>query len=426
MGDPRVFMLHSFEDMSGILSAIRERGVRRAVIVGGGCIGLEAAENLARRGIITGVVEASDHVLPGLDYDIAQFAAREVEQHGVSLGLRTAVTALEDAGGQGLRVRLSQGPDAFADMVVIAAGVRPETTLARNAGLGIGITGGIIVDDHQQTTDKDIYAAGDGAEVEGIFSRALIPLASPAARQGHIAADNIGGAGLRYKNTLGVFAMRVFGLQAGSAGLTEAQLKSAGLRYEKVYTRSYSHAPYYPGASSLTLKLMFDKRTGRIYGVQIAGGTGVDKRLDVLATAMRAGLTADRLSELELCSAPPFGAAMDAVNIAGYVAQSVMQGQSDVLHWHHVPLSTRLLLDVRTKKEYEAGTLPGALSIPVEELRERISELPKGSRILCFSATGKRGYIAERILKQRGYNVKNLSGGFSLYQLFTQGGRNGS
>jgi rhodanese-related sulfurtransferase len=311
-------------------------------------------------------------------------------------------------------------------MVIVAAGVRPETTLARKAGLGIGITGGIIVDDRQQTTDKDIYAVGDAAEVEGIFGRALIPLASPAARQGHVAADNIGGMSLRYKNTLGVFAMQLFNIQLGSAGLSEAQLKSAGIKYEKVYTRSPAHAPYYPGSDDLTIKLIFDKRTGRIYGAQIAGAVGVDKRLDVLATAMRAGLTADRLSELELCSAPPFGTAKDAVNIAGYVAQCVMQGHSDVIHWHHVALTQRMLLDVRTNREFELGTLPGAMHIPVEELRARIAELPKGSRVLCFSATGERGYIAERILKQRGYNVKNLSGGYDLYQIFTQGERNES
>ncbi len=424
--DPRVFQLHSFSDMTAILKAVENNRVRRAIVVGGGCVGLEAAESLVRRGIITGVVEASDHVLPGLDYDMAQLAAMELEQHGISLGLHTAVIALEDAGEEGLRVRLSGGLDAFADIVVIAAGVRPETTLARKAGLGIGITGGIIVDDRQQTTDKDIYAAGDAVEVEGIFGRVLIPLASPAVRQGRVAADNICGVGSRYKNTLGLFAMELFDMQLGSVGLTEAQLKSFDIKYEKVYTRSIAHAPYYPGAASLTLKLMFDKRSGRIYGAQIAGNAGVDKRLDVLATAMRAGLTADKLCELELCSAPPFGNAKDAVNTAGYTALGVMQGTTDLAHWHHVAVTQRLLLDVRTQKEYESGTLPGAVNIPVDELRARMAELPKNRRVLCFSGSGERGYIAERILKQRGHNAKNLSGGFGLYQLFNQGEKNGS
>ena len=332
--DERVYVLHSFEDMAAILAHIRERSVRRALVVGGGCIGLEAAENLARRGINTGIVEASDHVLPGMDYDMAQLAGRELEKHGISLGLKTAVTLFEDAGEEGLRVRLSTGLDLFADMVIVAAGVRPETALARKAGLGIGITGGIIVDERQQTTDKDIYAVGDAAEVEGVFGRALIPLASPAARQGHVAADNIGGIWSRYKNTLGVFAMELFDMQLGSAGLTETQLKLAGIRYEKVYTRALTHAPYYPGSSALILKLLFDKRMGRIYGAQLAGAAGVDRRLDVLATAMRTGLTADKLCELELCSAPPFGRAKDAVNLAGYAASNIMQGHSSVAHWH--------------------------------------------------------------------------------------------
>lgn len=424
--DPRVFTLHSFKDMSAILALIGSSSIRRAVVLGGGCVGLEAAENLARRGIITGIVEASGHVLPSLDYDMAQFAATELEQHGVSLGLNTSVTALEDAGEEGLRVRLSTGLDVFTDIVIAAAGIRPETTLARKAGLGIGLTGGVIVDERQQTTDKDIYAVGDAAEVEGIFGRALIPLASPAVRQGRVAADNICGTGARYKSMPGVFAMELFDMQLGSAGLTEAQLKSLDIKYEKVYTRSAAQAQYYPGAAFITLKLMFDKRSGRIYGVQAASNAGVDKRLDVIATAMRAGLTADKLCELELCSAPPFGNAKDAVNMAGYAALSVMQGLSSVAHWHHVPISQRLLLDVRTRKEFEAGTLSGAVNIPVDELRTRIAELPKTRRILCFSGTGERGYIAERILKQRGYNVKNLSGGFSLYQIFNQGEKDGS
>ena len=426
LGDARVFTLHSFTDMTAILASIDRNSVRRALILGGGCIGLEAAESLSRRGIITGVVDASDHVLPSLDYDMARLAAMELEQHGVSLGLSTSVTALEDAGEEGLRVRLSSGFDVFADIVIVAAGIRPETTLARKAGLGIGLTGGIIVDDRQQTTDKDIYAVGDAVEVEGIFGRALIQLASPAVRQGRVAADNICGVGSRYKNTLGVFAMELYDIQIGSVGLTEAQLKNFDIKYEKVYTRTLAHAPYYPGAASITLKLMFDKRSGRIYGAQIAGGAGVDKRLDVLATAMRAGLTADRLCELELCSAPPFGSAKDAVNLAGYAAFNVMQGITDLAHWHHVAVTQRLLLDVRTKQEFATGTLPGAVNIPLEELRTRITELPKNSRILCFSGWGERGYIAERILKQRGHNTKNLSGGFGLYQIFKHGEINGS
>ncbi len=425
IGSKRIFTLRRFEDLDAILKLICGREVRRALVLGGGCVGLELAENLARRGINTGVIESADHVLPGLDFDMAQFAAAEIEKHGVSLGLNASVTAFEE-NGEGLRVSLSSGLDIFADIVIAAAGVRPDTILARKAGLGIGLTGGIIVDEHQQTTDKDIYAAGDAAEVEGIFGRALITLASPAVRQGYIAADNICGIWSKYKNTLGVFAMELFGLHLGNAGLSEAQLKAYDVKYEKIYARGPARAPYYPGAGEITIKLMFDKRNGRIYGTQMAGGPGVDKRLDVLATAMRAGFTADRLCELELCSAPPFGSAKDVVNLAGDIAQGVMQGISDVIHWHHIAATKRLRLDVRTAKEFEAGTLPGAVNIPLCELRERISELPKGSRILCFSNSGARGGAAERILKQRGFNVKNLSGGLSLYQIFSQGEKNGS
>ncbi len=425
IGSKRVFTLHSFLDMEAILKFIGNHEVRRAVVIGGGCIGLEAAENLMRRGINTGIVEAAAHVLPDMDFDMAQFAAAEIEKHGISLGLNTSATAFEE-NGEGLRVKLSSGLDIFADIVIVAAGIRPETSLARKAGLGIGLTGGIIVDEHQQTTDKDIYAVGVAVEVEGTFGRTLIPFASPAVRQGHVAADNICGVGVKYKNTLRVFMTELFDLHLGSAGLTEEQLNAFDVKFEKIYTRGIAHAPYYPGPAELTLKLMFDKRTGRIYGVQIAGGAGADKRLDVIATAMRAGLTADRLSELELCSAPPYGNAKDAVNMAGYAAQSVMQGSSDVIHWHHIAATKRLLLDVRTEKEFEAGSLSGAVSIPLEELRERVSELPKGSRILCFSGNGERGYLAERILKQHGYNVKNLSGGLRLYQIFSQGEKNGT
>jgi NADPH-dependent 2,4-dienoyl-CoA reductase/sulfur reductase-like enzyme/rhodanese-related sulfurtransferase len=423
--DPRIFMLRSYEDMLAIRTAIQSSGVRRAIVVGGGCVGLEAAESLARRGVITGLAEASDHLLPELDADMAKFAVLALEQHGVALGIGTSVTSVEDAGEQGLRVRFSDGPDAFADIVVIAAGVHPETALAQQAGIVIGPSGGIVVDECQRTSDGNIWAVGDAAEVKGALGRAVAAYASAAARQAHVAADSICGIPSRYEGTLGVFSLALFDTQIGSVGFSEARLKAACIPYEKVFTRAASRAAYYPGANDIVVKLLFDPRSGIVLGAQLAGGSGVDRRIDVLATAIRAGFTAEDLCGLELCSAPPFGAAKDVVNLAGYAAQNVVRGLSRIIHWQDALRTGRLLLDVRTSKEYAAGTLPGAINIPIETLRDRLQELPENNPVLCFSGTGERGYSAERILRQHGRDAVNLSGGYALYQIFSQGDQNG-
>jgi rhodanese-related sulfurtransferase len=352
------------------------------------------------------------------DYDMAQFAAMELQHNGVLLITGSTLTSINES-EEGVCIELSNGKTLCADIVITGIGITPEVTLAKKAGLGVGVTGGILVDEHQQTTDKDIYAVGDAVEVECLSGgKALIPLASPADRQGRIAADNICGISSKYKKTLGVNIIKLFDSVLACAGLSEKQLTERKENFEKVYIRSYSHAAYYPGASVLTIKMMFDKKTGKILGVQIAGGGGVDKRIDVFATAMRSGLTADKLADLELAYAPPFGTAKDPVNTAGFAASDIMQGLTNVVQWHDIDHEGALLLDVRKKEEYDLGTLEGALNIPLEELRERIGELPKDRHIITFCGNGQDGYTAERILKQKGFSASNLTGGYSLYEIF--------
>jgi NADPH-dependent 2,4-dienoyl-CoA reductase/sulfur reductase-like enzyme/rhodanese-related sulfurtransferase len=414
----KVFVLRTMADSISITEHIEKNDVRRAIILGGGYIGLEIAENISRRGITTTLVEENSHVLPAFDDDMAVFAEMELRKKGMLIITGAKLVSMNES-EHGVGVELSNGGKLSADMVILGGGVAPEVSLARSAGLGIGVTGGILVDERQQTTDKDIYAVGDVVEVECLSGgKAVIPLASPAEKQGRIAADNICGLNSKYRKTLGVTILKLFDSVFASAGLSETTLKEREESYEKIYIRAYSHAPYYPGAGVMTIKLMFEKRMGRILGVQIAGGDGVDKRIDVIATAMRAGLTADRLSELELAYAPPFGAPKDPVNIAGYVASDLMEGLSDIVHWHDIDgAADALLVDLRPKNEYEAGTINGAINIPADELRGRISELPEDKEIILFCGNGQAAYTAERMLKQRGYDVKSLSGGYSLYEI---------
>lgn len=419
-GRPDVFMLKNIEDMERISRYIKEADVRRAAVIGGGDVGLAVAENISRRGIKTCVIEKKRHVLPTFDAEMARFAKITLENNGVALITDTVVADYQPI-DEGLRLELSDGRSIIADMVVICAGLKPETRLAAEAGLGIGFTGGILVDEHQQTTDKDIYAVGDTVEVESTHGgKILISRASPATRQARIAADSICGIGSRYKHTLGVTIVKLFDTCFGAAGLTEQQLVWRGLKYEKVYLRALSHENYYPEAEVLSVKLCFDKRTGRIYGVQVAGKTGVDKRIDVFATAMYAGLTVGNLAELELAYAPPFSAPRDVVNMAGYIAGNVLSGLSEVIHWHDLKKKKgAVLIDVRPVKQREAGTIEGSVSIPLDRLRDRTEELDKDKQYIVFSQSGHRSYLAERLLRQRGFKVKNLSGGFCLYEIFS-------
>ncbi len=422
-GDEGIFTLKSLRDMETVLAYIEEKKVRRAAVIGGGGIGLEAAENLASRGIKTCVIESSSHVLPGFDDDMAQFARRALEDNSVALMTNTQVLEFEST-DEGIRLFLSKDRTLFADIVIVCTGVVPEASLAKTAGLGIGVTGGIIVNEHQQTTDKDIYAVGDVVELESVFGgKILASAAASAIRQGRVAADNICGIGARFKQWLGVSAVKVFDTHMASAGLSEKQLNDLEIRFEKIYVSGVSREPYYSGAKPIVIKLLFDKKNGRIFGAQIVGEEGVDKRIDVLATAMRAGMTADKLCDLELAYAPPFGMVKDPITMAGYIAADVMSGLSETVHWHDIKtLGDAVLLDVRSQKERDAGTLKNSLHIPFSELRGRIGELPKDKEIVVFCGNGSLSYTAERILKCLGFSVKNLCGGFSLYDVFCRKG----
>lgn len=420
-GAKGVFTLKNMEDMVAIAAYIDEASVRRVAVIGGGDVGLAVAENVSRRGIKTCVIEKRAHALPVFDPDMAQFVKISLENNGVALIKGAQVNEFHTV-EEGLRIELPGDRFIIADMIVICAGLEPEVFLAQEAGLGIGVTGGIIVDERQQTTDKDIYAVGDAVEVESPYGgKILISRASPATRQGRIAADNICGISSRYKHTLGVSIVKLFDTCFGAVGLNERQLGEREIKYEKVYLRALSHESYYPGSDVLVIKLMFDRRSGRIYGVQIVGKTGVDKRIDVFSAAMSAGLSADKLSELELAYAPPFGVARDAVNIAGYVAANVIGGLSEVVHWHELAgLDDAVLVDVRPLAQREAGTIAGSLHLPLDELRGRLGELPEHQLLVVFSQSGHRSYTAERMLRQYGYSVKNLSGGYSLYEAFSR------
>ena len=422
---PGVFKLKGREDMLALSDFIEKSHARRAAVIGGGAIGLQTAENLSRRGIKTCVIEREDHAVPFMDRDMARFAKAELENNGIALVKGTTVSELIET-DEGMRLELMDGRSVFVDIVVVSTGMKPDVTLARKAGLGIGITGGIIVDEKQQTTDKDIYAVGDAVELECVSGgKVLLPMAAPAVRQGHVAADNICGISSKYRHVLGIRIIKLFDIQLAGAGLTEVQLAERGIRYEKVYTRSNSHDSFFSRAEPLTVKLLFDRKNGRVFGVQIAGRTGVDKRLDVFAAAMQTGLTADRLADLELAYAPMLGTPKDAVNIAGSAASDVMAGLTDVVHWHDIqPESGYLLLDVRGKEERLGGSIDGSLHIPLAQLRDRIGELPAGREILAYSQYGRRGYLAERMLKQHGFTARNLSGGYGLYSLF-RGSRTG-
>jgi len=415
------FTLKDMDDMAAIFAFIEQNNVRRVAVIGGGDIGLAVAENISRRGIKICIIEKRSHALPSFDADMAQFIKMALENHGVALVKKSTAAAFHEA-AEGLRIELADGRFIIADMIVQCAGMQPQIQLAQEAGLGIGVTGGIIVDEHQQTTDKDIYAVGDVVEVESPYGgKILISRASPATRQGRIAADNICGIWSKYKYTLGVTILKLFDMCFGSVGLTERQLKEREIKYEKIYVRALSHEAFFPGTDVLNIKLIFDRRSGRIYGVQIAGRTGVDKRIDVFSTAMRAGLTADKLAELELAYAPPFGAARDAVNLTGYAAANVLSGLSQVIHWHDIKRpGNAVLLDVRPTSQHEAGTIAGSLHIPLDELRARMDELDKKVPVIVFSQSGHRSYTAERMLRQHDYEVKNLSGGYCLYALFSR------
>jgi NADPH-dependent 2,4-dienoyl-CoA reductase/sulfur reductase-like enzyme/peroxiredoxin family protein/rhodanese-related sulfurtransferase/TusA-related sulfurtransferase len=418
----RVFTLRNIADMDAIKAVIDEQQPAGAIVIGGGYIGLEMAEALRQRGVGVTLVEMAPQVFVAADPEMVEPIHQHLKLHGVDLRLGQSVTAIVE-NGEAVEATLSSGERISTQLVIMAVGVRPETTLAKEAGLDIGQTGGIAVDDHLRTSDPDIYAIGDATEVSQFVDgrKSLIPLAGPANRQGRIAADNICGRNSTYKNTQGTAICKVFDLAIGMTGLSENALKQSGASYEKIYVHPASHAGYYPGAEQITLKLLFSMDDGKILGAQAVGAAGLDKRIDVIAVALRAGLSVEQLQELELSYAPPYGSAKDPVNYAGFVATNVLNGDSAICHTEDLlaPREDQRLLDVRTQPEVLAGTIPGSLNIPLDEIRERTGEIPRDKELLVFCAAGLRGYLACRILEQRGYRCKNLSGGYKTYKAAT-------
>lgn len=421
---PGVFAVWTIPDTRRIMSWLQSRPVERAVVVGGGFIGLEMTENINKLGIHTTIVEMQPHLMPSLDPEMAAFLHDHLTAKGITLQLNAAVAAFEPD-GKALAVRLTSGKAIGADIVILSMGVRPRTKLAAAAGLQIGEAGGIWVDDRMRTSDKNIWAVGDAVEVKDVVTgtKRLIPLAGPANRQGRIAADNIFGTAEpphRYRGSQATAVCGVLGLTVASTGATEKYLAKisatdAGVAYEKIYLHPDHHAAYYPDAKTITIKLIFAKADGRVLGAQAVGLAGVAKRIDVIAMAIQKGATVFDLEEAELCYAPQYGSAKDPVNLAGMIAANVLRGCVAVAHWQDLRLPQDYLLDVRTRREYRRGHLKDAVNIPVDELRGRLAELPRDREILAHCHVGQRSYIAARILRQHGFRIRNLSGGFMLY-----------
>ncbi|HHW30961.1 MAG TPA: CoA-disulfide reductase [Clostridiaceae bacterium] len=421
----KVFTLRTIFDTNKIKEYVDSVKPKRAVIVGAGFIGLEIAENLHKRGVKVTIVELADHVMGPLDFDMAAILHQHLKENGVELYLNNSVRYCRDEGSYNI-IELTSGETIKTDMIVLGIGVRPDTKLASDAGLKIGATGGILVNEYMQTSDPYIYAVGDAVEIRDFLSGqpVRIPLAGPANKQGRIAADNICGRKEKYTGTQGTSILKVFDITAACTGNNERILKRNKVDYEKSFIHTASHATYYPGAVSMSIKLIFEKKDGKILGAQIVGYKGVDKRIDVIATAIRAGMTVFDLGELELAYAPPFSSAKDPVNISGYVASNILKKDVAVFHWDEVESidpDNSILLDVRTEEEHRQGTIKNSINIPLDELRERLDALPKDKEIFVFCQAGLRGYIASRILLQKGFKkVKNLSGGYETYQVAMQ------
>lgn len=400
-------------------------GDRRAVIVGGGYIGLEMAEQLHRRGLHVTIAEALPQVMAPLDVEMAAMLHQELRRQGVDLRLGHPVAAFDspaaDESAKASVVVLKDGSRLPADVVILGLGVRPETKLAREAGLTLGERGGIRVDEHLRTSDPAIFAVGDAVEVKHAITGewSLIPLAGPANRQGRIAADNIHGGALTYHGTYGTAILRLFNLTAACTGANEKMLRQMGIAYQAAHLHPGSHAGYYPGARPMALKILFDPGNGRLLGAQAVGEDGVDKRIDVLATALAARMTVDDMAELELAYAPPFGSAKDPINLAGMAGQNVIAGRVRFVQWHEVaeldPHAT-LLLDVRDDVERRRGAIPGSIHIPLNDLRARLDELPRGRTLIAYCHSGQRSYYACRLLSQHGFDCASLTGSYKTWK----------
>lgn len=418
---PGVFTLRNLQDVDRIKQHLSS-GVARAVVVGGGFIGLEMVENFVRLGIPTTLVERNHQVLGPLDAEMTTPILQTLRQHGVEVEFGENLNAIESTAG-GLVMKFDSGKSLNASIAIIGVGVKPENQLAIDAGLELGARGGIKVDDHLQTSDPDIYAVGDVIEVKDAqFGHAtMVPLAGPANRQGRIAADNVFGATSKYRGTQGTAIVGVLRKTAAMTGASEKSLQRLGITYRKVYIHPAHHAGYYPGAESMTLKLIFAPEDGKVLGAQGVGGQGVDKRIDILAVAIQANMTVFDLEEMELCYAPQYGSAKDPINMLGFVAAGLMRGEHPQRDVESLSLTVDgqapYVIDVRTPEEFALGNIPGAVNVPVDELRARLDELPKDQEIAAYCQVGQRGYLATRILKQHGFKVANVGGGFKTYQL---------
>ena len=411
----RIFTLRNIPDTDNIKAFVDTKGINSAVVIGGGAVGVEMAENLKERGLNVVMVEAAPHIMAPFDTDIVVTLEKEILDNGVEIILNDGVKSFKDTENN-VEITLNSGKKLTADMVIISIGVIPDTGFVKSAGIKLGARGHILVSDKMETSAEGVYAVGDAIEVVDFINKTntAIALAGPANKQGRIAADNIAGLNTIYKGTQGTSIIKVFGLTAAGTGNNERTLTRLNIPYKVIFVHPVSHASYYPAALSMTLKLIFNEE-GKILGAQSVGYDGVDKRIDVIATVIRLGGTVDDLTQLELCYAPPFSSAKDPVNMAGFVAQNVLAGRMDVLtteEFKDYDKENITLLDVRTEMEYDNGHIEGAINIPVDNLRERMGELDKSKEVIEYCQVGLRGYVAARILSQREFKVKNLTGGY--------------
>lgn len=419
IGSKKIFTLRNVPDTDKIKTVVDNENIKRAVVIGGGYIGIEMAENLIERGLEVTLVEAAEHILAPFDGEMSALAEKELVDRGINLILKDGVRAFKEKENS-LDVTLSSGTVVKADMAILAIGVVPDTTFLKDSGIELGERGHIITDEHMRTNVEGVYAVGDAVLVKDFVTgeKAAIPLAGPANRQGRIAADNICGLASTYKGSQGTSIIKVFDLIAASTGANERTLKKYNIPYKVIYVHPNSHASYYPGASQLTIKLLFNDE-GRILGAQVIGYDGVDKTIDVFATVMRLKGTIYDLTELELAYAPPYSSAKSPANMAGFVAENVLQGRMEVFRWDDIDGEFNnediQLIDVRTTIEYENGHLDNSILVPVDELRDRLDEIDKEKEIYLYCQVGLRGYIASRILKQKGFKVRNMTGGYRTY-----------
>lgn len=417
VGLPGVYTLRSLTDMDRINDYLLEKKPARAVVIGGGFIGLEIAENLRHRGLHVTIIEMLNQVMAPIDYEMAAMVHQHLQFKNIRLALGDGLKAIGQ--NESLHVTLQSGRTVDTDMVILSVGVRPETNLAKDAGLKLGARGAILVNEHMQTNDQDIYAIGDAALVKNVISGTdvNVPLAGPASKQARIAADHITGHDVSYKGVQGTSIVKVFDLTVGSTGLNSKQLDDLGLPYKNAIIHASNHAGYYPGASPMAFKLLFSPE-GKIYGAQVVGLEGVDKRVDVIATAIHGGMTVYDLEELELAYAPPYGSARDPINIIGFLAGNILRGDVKTMEWddvNQVDPGKTIFLDVRDPEELTLGQLERSINIPLGELRPRANELPRGKQIAVYCQVGQRGYFATRILDQLGFDTINLNGGYKTY-----------